>query len=94
MIQLVELLQFNPVEQTSMNAGLANKKTEEMQRNDVSVKLDAQVAREAKLVATYKGISVAQYISDVLRPIVHRDLEAEAGGMLKKGTDKPKGGAK
>jgi hypothetical protein len=77
-----------------MSTGLADKKTEEMQRNDVSVKLDAQVAREAKLVATYKGISVAQYISDVLGPIVRKDLEAEAGSMLKKGGDAPKKGAK
>jgi hypothetical protein len=52
-------------------------------RNDVSVKLDARVARDAKLVATYRGISVAEYISEVLRPIVAKDLTAEQLGHQK-----------
>ena len=53
-----------------------------MARNDVAVKLDAQVAREAGMVAKARGIPLAQYISEVLRPIVRRDLESETGRIL------------
>jgi hypothetical protein len=53
-----------------------------MARNDVAVKLDAQVAKEAKMVAAARGITLAEYISEILRPIVHRDLQAEMKQML------------
>lgn len=46
-------------------------------RNDVTVKLDASVVRDAKLVAVYRGVSVAELLSDVLRPIVGKLLEEE-----------------
>ena len=39
-------------------------------RNDVSVKIDAEVYRLVKLVATWKDMSVAEYLSQTLRPIV------------------------
>jgi len=55
-------------------------------RNDISVKLDAQVARKAKLVATNRGITLAQYLSDIVGPIVARDLKEEMGKMM----DEPK----
>lgn len=58
-----------------------------MARNDVAVKLDAQVAREAKMVAAARDMTLAEYISEILRPIVHRDLEAETSKML--GTEDP-----
>jgi hypothetical protein len=56
---------------------------EAVARNDVSVKLDAQVAKEAKLVATNRGITLAQYISEILAPIVHQHLLEEVGGLFK-----------
>jgi hypothetical protein len=62
----------------------------DMPRNDVSVKLDAAVAREAKLVATYRGVALAEYISEVLKPIVRADLQAEVAKMAKES----KGGGK
>lgn len=46
-------------------------------RSDVTVKLDADVVRIAKIVAAYREVSVAAYLSDVLLPIVQRDLEKE-----------------
>jgi hypothetical protein len=58
-----------------------------MARNDVSVKLDAQVAKEAKLVATNRGITLAEYISEILRPIVRSHLEAEIGGLFRPGSE-------
>jgi hypothetical protein len=51
-------------------------------RNDVAVKLDAKVAKEAKMVAAARGITLAEYISEILRPIVHRDLRAETSQIL------------
>ena len=44
-------------------------------RNDVPVKLDAEVARKAKMVAASQDKSLAEYISETLRPIVTRALE-------------------
>jgi hypothetical protein len=54
----------------------------EMARNDVAVKLDSRVAKEAKMVAAARGVTLAEYISEILRPIVHRDLEQETTKML------------
>jgi reverse gyrase len=56
-------------------------------RNDISVKLDAQVARKAKLVATNRGITLAEYLTSIVEPIVARDLKEEMGRMM----DQPKG---
>jgi predicted HicB family RNase H-like nuclease len=44
-------------------------------RTDTTVKLDKEVAEDAKIAASYKGLSVAQYVTEVLRPIVARDIE-------------------
>lgn len=46
-------------------------------RNDVPVKLDAEVVRVAKIVASYKEKSLAEYLSGVLSPIVEKDLGEE-----------------
>jgi len=62
-----------------------------MARNDVTVKVDAQVAKEAKMVAAARNITVAEYISEILRPIVHADLRAETSTILNdKGEATPK----
>ena len=63
-------------------------------RNDVPVKVDADVIRVAKIAAAYKGLSLADYISETLRPIVSRDVESEHARMAgaKKGK-KPERGA-
>lgn len=39
-------------------------------RKDVAVKIDAEVARMGKIVAAFEGKSLAEYLSDSLRPIV------------------------
>lgn len=53
-------------------------------RNDVPVKLDAETVRKAKHVvinrrAGKKGLTLAEYLSDLLKPLVDRDYEAEFG---------------
>jgi hypothetical protein len=63
-------------------------------RNDVAVKVDAEVIRVAKIAAAYKGLSLAEYLSQTLRPIVSRDVENEHAKVAaaKKGK-KPERGA-
>lgn len=39
-------------------------------RQDVAVKIDAEVARLAKIVAAFEDKSLARYISDLIKPIV------------------------
>ncbi len=68
---------------------------QEVARNDISVKLDAQVARKAKLVATNRGITLAEYLTSIVAPVVARDLKEEMGKMMDEPEPKrPKGGAK
>lgn len=52
-------------------------------RNDVSVKLDAEVARKARIVAEFEGKPFAAFLSELLEPIVDRELEKHAGRVLK-----------
>ena len=61
---------------------MANSLGCEMARVDVAVKLDARVAKEAKMVAAARGVTLAEYISEILRPIVHGHLEEETSKML------------
>ena len=62
-------------------------------RNDVPVKVDADVIRVAKIAAAYKGISLAEYLSETLRPIVSRDVESEHAKVVgaKKGKKPERG---
>jgi hypothetical protein len=61
--------------------------TEDMariKRNDVAVKLDADVARLARIVAADRGQPIAAYISEILRPIVERDAKEVGAKLMKK----------
>jgi hypothetical protein len=53
------------------------KKRSESRRFNTLVRLDDELVETAKKVAALKGISLAEYFSDVLRPIVDRDLSRE-----------------
>ncbi len=65
-----------------MSAALAEHETQ-VKRSDVNVKMDAEVARDCKLVAGARGISIAEYLSELVRPLVRRDLEAERARRLR-----------
>jgi hypothetical protein len=47
-------------------------------RTDVAVKIDAEVVRQAKVVAAFRGISLAEYLSETSRPAVQRDYREES----------------
>jgi len=53
-----------------------------VRRNDTAVKIDTEVVAEAKMVAASRGLSLAEYLSEILRPIVHRDLQEETTKRL------------
>jgi len=42
-------------------------------RDDRTVKLEARLARKAAIVAESKGVTLAEYLSDVVRGPVERD---------------------
>lgn len=48
-----------------------------MARNDLQVKIDADVVRKAKQVALLRDVTLAEYLSELLRPLVDRDLVQE-----------------
>lgn len=60
-------------------------------RNDVAVKIDAEVVRKARIVAAYKGLALAEYVSELMRPLVERDLEHEQE-KERKSKANPRGG--
>jgi hypothetical protein len=68
-----------------------------VKRNDVTVRLDAEVAAKAKTVAASRNQNLAEYLSEVLAPIVERDLKGEAAKWMRDTPSpaakrKPKGG--
>jgi hypothetical protein len=50
---------------------------EMVRRNDTAAKIDSGVVADAKIVAAFRGITLAEYLSQILRPAVSRDLESE-----------------
>lgn len=44
-------------------------------RNDVSVKIDAEVYRLVRTIAAWRGVSVAEYLSEIVAPVVRKDLK-------------------
>jgi hypothetical protein len=55
-------------------------------RNDVSVKVDAEVVILAKMVAAGRDQSLAEYLSETLAPIVRQHLDEE---YARRQTSKP-----
>lgn len=43
-------------------------------RNDVAVKIDAEIVRKARTMASYRGIPLAQYLSEKLRKDVDHEF--------------------
>jgi hypothetical protein len=47
------------------------------ERQDVSTKFDKALLGMARMVATAKGMSLAEYISESARPIIEKDFARE-----------------
>jgi hypothetical protein len=65
-------------------------------RNDVSVKMDAKVVEDCRIAAAFRGVSLAEYISETMREAAQRDIDEgyrqrdQPAGRPRKG---PKGGS-
>jgi hypothetical protein len=59
-------------------------------RDDTSARIEEDVLRDARTVASFRGLSLRAYLSDTLRPIVKKDLQEVARKVLDEG--KPKKG--
>jgi hypothetical protein len=57
-----------------------------IRRNDVAVKLGADVVKMARHLAVDRGIPLAQYLTDRIRPLVEEDFNE-----LRKSMSSPKG---
>lgn len=44
-------------------------------RNDTAVKIESEIARQAKTMCSYRDITIAEYLSEILRGPVSRDFE-------------------
>lgn len=62
---------------TSLNVDRVMPKRSGGKRTDVPVKMDAEVIRKAKIVAAYRGKTLAEFLSDELGGIIDRLLEEE-----------------
>lgn len=63
------------MEATSVSAGatMARKPAQD----HTQVKLDTEVVRAARIVSAYREVTMADYLSELLRPLVMKDLAAE-----------------
>jgi hypothetical protein len=59
-------------------------------RNDVNVKIDSEVIKDAKMVAAARDITMAEYLSELLRPLVQRDLDQVFEERRKRAAEKKK----
>jgi hypothetical protein len=58
-----------------------------MARNDLTVKIDADLVKKAKYVAIERDVTIAEYLSGLLRPTVERDYQEV---VTKLASDMPK----
>jgi hypothetical protein len=47
------------------------------ERDDVTVKLDRSIVSRAKIIAAARGLTLAEYLSDLTRGLVDRDFAKE-----------------
>lgn len=53
------------------------------ERNETTVRIDIELATIVRMVASGRGISVAEYLNGILDPIVRADLEKESAKRIK-----------
>jgi hypothetical protein len=57
-------------------------------RNDVPARIDAAILEDVKLMATIRKMSIGEYLSEIVGPIVRKQLEAEFARRVKKSPDR------
>ena len=53
------------------------------ERDDIVVKLDRAVAADARWIAEKRGISMAEYLTEAIRPIIAKDFQQATKGTGK-----------
>jgi predicted HicB family RNase H-like nuclease len=59
------------------------KKRSESRKFNTLIRFDDTLAAKARKVAALKGISLAKYITDIVQPIVDRDMSREIKKLAK-----------
>lgn len=62
-----------------------------VRRNDQSVKMDVQVIEDCRIAAAFKGISLAEYLSETMRVASRRDIDDGYARRAAEAKPKPKG---
>ena len=73
------------VDVTMAKKRMGRPKTSE--RQDVSIKFDRTLARKARLISEGRGISMAEYLSELSRPVIDRDLHRPLAAGLDPGAE-------
>jgi hypothetical protein len=50
-------------------------------RERMNVKVDAELVRKAKVIAAARQVTLSDYISELLRPLIESDLGRVAAGL-------------
>jgi hypothetical protein len=82
------IIEITGTRRTDMAATLDQTK---MARNDLAVKMAAEIVKKAKHIAINRGITLAEYLSERIRPLVDQDFEEEMAKMLKRPEVRAKG---
>lgn len=64
----------------------AKKRAEKPKRDDAAVKIDRTLTDKAKFVASRKGVTMAEYLSELIRAPVERDFTKAIREMGEGGT--------
>ena len=67
-----------------MDAGEAT-----MARNDLAVKMGADVVKKAKVVALNRNITLAEYLTERIRALVDGDYAEEVAAMAREAKSQP-----
>ena len=61
-----------------------------VKRNDVSVKMDEAVVDDCRIAAAFRGMSLAEYLSETMKAAAKRDID-EGYAKRAEGERQPKG---
>ena len=66
-----------------MVAGRGSRVARKSPRNDEQVKVGVDVVRQARIVCAYRDKGLAEYLTEILAPVVARDLADEQAKAAK-----------
>jgi hypothetical protein len=73
----------------TLNAEKPMARRGDTRRDDITIRINAEVVRKARIVADFEGKSLAGYVSDALGPIVDADLARHSRQVLESEKHRP-----